>query len=267
VTDLLWSVRPQAALRQPTRLITLIPPLLERLRLGLGSLGQTAQESGPFFLLLERLHRPLLDWRAARRQEGSAKAPAEWVPGTDLPQPMPRQQPQTGGTPWMARGELDAVGFQEAPAQQEPAAALEPAPASSTAAAAESRATGTQGAAPVPPPAAGSADAGAAPAAAPPADTLSAQDLEKLIASLQQGCWVDLYSQQQWVRARLAWASSKGTLFMFVSRRGQPHSMTRRICERLLREKLLRPVEMHEVVAHAIGVVGRESRPAALARA
>ncbi|MEO7641156.1 MAG: hypothetical protein ABIU07_07070, partial [Ramlibacter sp.] len=56
------------------------------------------------------------------------------------------------------------------------------------------------------------------------------------------------------------WASTKGTLFMFTSHGGQPHSMTRRSCERLLRERLLRPVEMHGVVAHAIDALHQEKK-------
>lgn len=40
--------------------------------------------------------------------------------------------------------------------------------------------------------------------------------------------------------------------------------MTRRMCERLLRDRLLRPVKMHGVVSHAIGVIGRASKPVPL---
>jgi hypothetical protein len=75
---------------------------------------------------------------------------------------------------------------------------------------------------------------------------------------LHEGSWVDLYSKRRWLRAKLIWASTKGTLFMFVSHGGQPHSMTRRSCERLLRERLLRPLGMHGVVAHAIDALHRE---------
>jgi hypothetical protein len=55
------------------------------------------------------------------------------------------------------------------------------------------------------------------------------------------------------------WASTKGTLFMFVSHGGQPHSMTKRSCERLIRERLLRPVEAHGVVANALDAVARDA--------
>ncbi|MGH8804797.1 MAG: hypothetical protein ACREXN_08640, partial [Polaromonas sp.] len=66
-----------------------------------------------------------------------------------------------------------------------------------------------------------------------------------------------------WLRAQLIWASTKGSLFMFVSHGGQPHSMTKRSCERLIRERLLRPVEAHGVVAQALDAVTSEVASAA----
>ena len=45
---------------------------------------------------------------------------------------------------------------------------------------------------------------------------------------------------------------------MFVSHGGRPHSMTKRICERLIRDRYLRPVRMHGVVAQALGALDQE---------
>jgi hypothetical protein len=89
--------------------------------------------------------------------------------------------------------------------------------------------------------------------------------VDDLIAALEPGCWVDLYARQQWRRARLVWAADRGTLFMFVSDGGQPHSITRRSIQRLLRERLLRPVEGDAVVPRAIEKLGRPSAPMPLA--
>ena len=83
-------------------------------------------------------------------------------------------------------------------------------------------------------------------------------DPDTVLANLREGDWIDLYSKRRWLRAQLIWASTKGTLFMFVSHGGQPHSMTKRICERLIRERYLRPVRMHGVVAQALDAVGRD---------
>ncbi|MDE2605719.1 MAG: DUF1631 family protein, partial [Burkholderiales bacterium] len=89
----------------------------------------------------------------------------------------------------------------------------------------------------------------------------AAGDVEALVAGLQPGCWVDLQSHGQWRRASLTWVSARATLFMFVSRGGQPHSMTRRSLERLARARQLRPVEAGAVVPRALEAL---SRPAPL---
>jgi len=88
---------------------------------------------------------------------------------------------------------------------------------------------------------------------------MARSDAEQQLLGLRAGHWVDLYSRNRWLRAQLIWASSKGTLFMFVSHGGQPHSMTQRSCERLIRERLLRPVEMHGVVAQALDRLVKEA--------
>ena len=69
---------------------------------------------------------------------------------------------------------------------------------------------------------------------------------------LRTGDWVDLRVRGQWRRAQLSWSSENGSLFMFVSRGGRPHSMTRRTCEKLIRQRHLRPVDAAAVVDKAL---------------
>lgn len=98
-----------------------------------------------------------------------------------------------------------------------------------------------------------------------------ARQAESVLGRLTEGSLVDLFVKDQWRRARLSWASSKGTFFMFVSHGGQPHSMTRRTVERMVRGKLLRTVDAEAVVPRAIQTLRRQqagsanSVPAALA--
>jgi hypothetical protein len=87
--------------------------------------------------------------------------------------------------------------------------------------------------------------------------------VESVLKGLRTGCWVDLFSHQHWLRAQLMWASAKGTLFMFVSHGGRPHSMTRRSCERLVSTQLLRPVASHGVVGHALANLKQDVQAAA----
>jgi hypothetical protein len=226
VTDLLWSVKREFTLREPARLIEMLPGLLERLRAGLAALGQAPQESEPFFLALEKLHRPVLLLRAKKRRVDSDFAPMEFEPPHDEPEvsapaPLPVQQ-----GPWMGRKELDAAGFEDT-VPSDHGELLE-------------------------------ADGRSGRTAVVSAARTAPNDIEATIAGFREGCWVDLSARRRWLRAQLVWASTKGTLFMFISHGGQPHSMTRRTCERLLRERLLRPVEMGSAVSHAIEAIAHQ---------
>lgn len=246
VTDLLWSVKREVTLRQPARLIEMIPGLLECLRNGLAALGQDARENDSFFAALEKLHRPVLKLRAKRRQDtlDSAAMPLESAAmpleaEDDMPAGVAAQQPRPADELWLGRGELDAAGFQDTlPSDHAELVELRE----------------QQQADPL--------DMGEADAQPVPDGGVADIDPALLVAGLREGCWVDLYSKRRWLRARLIWASTKGTLFMFTSHGGQPHSMTRRSMERLIRERLLRPVDMQGVVDHALATLGQNA-PAA----
>ena len=242
VTDLLWSVKRDQILRQPARVIEIIPGMLEKLRSGLALLGQDPRETESFFQSLEKLHRPVLKLRARlRRNMGVDSQPAELE--MEMAQLDPalldttRQQPRAPeGQPWMAADEMDAAGFRDTqPSEPAPLTAI---PSDEV-------------------------DTDTAPEDAP---ALGDSDINAVIAGLRQGSWVDLYSHRAWRRASLSWVSSRATLFMFISGGRQPHSMTRRSLERLVRERLLRPVDGQGVVAHAIDKLSRRAvRPKAMA--
>ena len=80
------------------------------------------------------------------------------------------------------------------------------------------------------------------------------------LARLRTGDWVDLKVRGHWRRAQLHWTSENGTLFMFISRGGRPHSMTRRTCEKLIRNRHLRPVDASAVVDKALRQLGEAAR-------
>lgn len=244
VTDLLWSVKRDQILRQPARVIEIIPGMLEKLRGGLALLGQDPRETESFFQALESLHRPVLKLRARlRRNMGVDSQPAELEMELAHLDPAlldtTRQQPPAPqAQPWMGAEELEAAGFRDTQ-PSEPMPLMEiPAPEMDAA---------------QPP------DAGDAP-------VLGDTEVNAVLAGLRQGAWVDLYSHRAWRRANLSWVSSRATLFMFISGGRQPHSMTRRSLERLVRERLLRPVDGQGVVAHAIDKLSRRAvRPKAMA--
>ncbi|HAL40447.1 MAG TPA: hypothetical protein DCP03_21075 [Polaromonas sp.] len=259
VPDLLWSVKRDVTLKQPAKLIEMIPSLLGKLNAGLVLLGQDPRESAPFFEGLMNLHRPVLKLRRLKSQrdaEESGAVPLELEP-EELPASPGQRRAKAAAHPWLGPGDLDAAGFEDtlptAPGElapleeekEEKKESLAAIPVPSAAAAGDA----AEHAAPAP-----------EPAASPAAGTAMARsDAEQQLLGLRAGHWVDLYSRNRWLRAQLIWASSKGTLFMFVSHGGQPHSMTQRSCERLIRERLLRPVEMHGVVAQALDRLVKEA--------
>ncbi|RZJ25378.1 MAG: DUF1631 family protein [Haliea sp.] len=248
VSDLLWSVKPQVTLRRPAQLIEMIPGMLAKLHEGLASLGQDPRETEAFFNTMERLHRPVLKLRRVRSRrdaEESEAAPLEVAlddapdMGDILPATPEQRKARAAGQPWMAPQELDDAGFEETlpSGPAELGEDLEEAQAQALA-----RPDMTED----------SDDP------EPETDPASA---EQVLLGLREGSWVDLHSKRRWLRAQLIWASTRGTLFMFVSHGGQPHSMTKRSCEKLIRQGLLRPVQTHGVVAQALDQLVREATP------
>jgi hypothetical protein len=244
ISDLLWSVKPEVTMRLPAQLFERVPPLLAKLREGLASLGQNPAEHEAFFQALMKLHHPVLKLRRAKSRHDARESGLPSVATFEAPAPSLATAPAPApppGQPWMSPRELDAAGFEETL----PTGAAELMPEA-----------GPSGAAAQAPPA-------AEPGSQPPADGAAAPgtpvDATAILAQLREGDWVDLYSKRSWHRAQLVWAGSRGTLFMFVSHGGRPHSMTKRICERLISERYLRPVQAHEVVAHALDALDQEA--------
>jgi len=253
VTDLIWSVKREATLKRPGKLIAMIPGLLGKLHTGLASLGLDPRETEAFFSAVEKLHRPVLRLRRVRSQRDAAEsdqAPLEVAlaetESSDLSDILPatpeQRKAKAAGQPWLAPQELDNAGFEDTlpsgPAElsatpDDDKHSSEPSPGDDGSSDEQSAATGSDG----------------------------ERKPEEVLMGLREGSWVDLYSKRSWLRAQLIWASNRGTLFMFVSHGGQPHSMTKRSCERLIKDRLLRPVETHGVVAHALDNLVREAAP------
>jgi hypothetical protein len=167
----------------------------------------------------------VLKLRAKHRQQ-AFEAPAMTAADEAQLQPAAARKPQAVQALWLAPGESQACGFGDTVLADEPAA-------------------------PDPVPAARHA--------------LSAADADAVIDGLAEGTWVDLHARQQWRRARLVWTGTRRTLFMFVGEGGQPHSMTRRSLQRLVTDRLLRPIEAHAVVQHAIDALSAPQQPQPLA--
>ena len=77
------------------------------------------------------------------------------------------------------------------------------------------------------------------------------------VADLNPGVWIELIVEGVWLRAQLTWASPHRTLFMFVSRSGMAHSMSRRTMERLRMQGAIRFVSDGHVVDNALDAVAQ----------
>lgn len=229
ISDLLWSVKREQTVREPARAFERIPRVLVKLRAGLDLIGHPPADSETFFQALERLHRPVLKLRAKHRQQAYESSPMPLAADDELLRPAAHHTPEPPEELWLAPEDLQACGFEDT-LPSDFAALTE--------------------------------DAAPQPAASAPVQPLSEAQAQATIAGLREGAWVDLYSRQQWRRAQLVWAGTRGTLFMFVSHGGRPHSMTRRSLQRLVADRLLRPVQGHEVVQHAIDAIAHPSAPA-----
>jgi len=259
VPDLLWSVKREVTLKRPAKLIEMIPGLLAKLHEGLELLGQDPRESEPFFEGLMKLHRPVLKLRRLKSQRDAEESGAMPLEPEEVPATPEQRRAKAAAHPWLAPEDLDAAGFEDtlptAPGELAPMDEDDrpPAAVQSAQAVEEQEEVDSSHAELI-------AQQEASPNAVP---ALAQTDAERLLMSLRAGHWVDLYSRRRWLRAQLIWASTRGTLFMFVSHGGQPHSMTKRSCERLIRERLLRPVDNQGVVAQALDAVASEVAQAA----
>jgi hypothetical protein len=214
-------------------------------------LGQDPKENEAFFESLMKLHRPVLKLRRLKSQrdaEESNVAPLELEEETVTPaERLEKLRAQAEAPLWMGRDDLDAAGFEDTQPTQ-PAELTElTLPEDKTEALTPDEGVEKitlvhlpEASLPIP------ADHHTEQAKAQAASVLS---------RLKTGSWVDLYSKRPWLRAQLIWASSHATLFMFISHGGQPHSMTKRSCEKLIAQRLLRPVDTQGVVAQALDAV------------
>lgn len=74
---------------------------------------------------------------------------------------------------------------------------------------------------------------------------------------LSTGAWIELMLDGAWVRAQLTWASPHRTLFMFTSRGGLAHSMSRRTMDRLRAQGMIKLVSDGHVVDNALDQVAQ----------
>jgi hypothetical protein len=217
--DLFWSVRPDLARKDLSRLVKLIPALLNGLRQGLRQIDYPPQATEQFFDELMSLHEKYLD---------SASTAVRRSRGPSAPTPLSRPGGLAGtdpASPWLAPEEARDSGFMED--LEGPGETEAPTDFATTE--------------PMSMPMGVLAEGPTQTSEQPP--------------QLQVGAWVELLAAGEWVQAQLTWASPQGTLFLFTGKQGSTHSMTRRLLERLVADKHLRLVAQSSVVDQALDAV------------
>ncbi|MEZ5664027.1 MAG: DUF1631 family protein [Burkholderiaceae bacterium] len=249
ISHLLWSTRREVTLRQPRQLFEVVPRMVMTLRKGLEELGKTPEETQTFFDALLKLHEPVLKLRRMRAlADGSSSGPTpleevqedEETAALLAPATAQQQRPRAPEQPWLGAGERRSAGFDDT-------LVLDDGGSVEAREAQEDRGLEKVE----------KEEEAVRPAASVAGQRTAFADPLTMLAALHIGDWVDLYSAGQWLRAELVWSSSKASLFMFTSRGGRTHTMTRRSCERLLLKRWLRPVATHTVVSRALEKVAR----------
>lgn len=264
VSDLLWSVNREQAIKQPARLFEVVPSLLGTLRRGLEMLGKEPAETQSFFDVLMHYHDPVLRLRRMRSAQdveasghGRARSLLDALPSVRGDVLTERPVPRKAEQPWLARVEREAVGFADVESLEETGASgLGAETGSGTPSAAAGLPSAAAAESTAGPLAAGITGGAAAAPAGDEGDDLATR-IRAEVGRMRVGDWADLYVHKSWRRAQLSWTSDNGSLFMFVSQGGRAHGMTRRTCEKLLRQRHLRPVDMDPVVDRALRELAR----------
>ena len=233
--DLLWSVSGAAAVSDPVRALGLLPTALSKLREGLGLIGMPPEGVKATLDMMLPYHSRLLEMRR-RKQRSEARRQGLDVPdtGTDsiaplvdaVDTPFDAQDllPEDTRTPWMNSAEMTEAGLGE----RDSGSDMLQEPSDET----------HMGALQV-------ADSGAHGSDSMSGETAGslAQMAEKMLARMREGDWFDMNSHGEWQRVKLIWCNDNRSLFMFQSRSGSPHSMTRRICLKLIQSEQLLPAK------------------------
>jgi hypothetical protein len=207
ISALLWSAQAELARAHAAKLTRLVPRLLETLREGLETIHYPASRTSDFLDTLMTIHQQIF-----RSGMVPAAAPAS-APLPSLPVVSPeasraeRQRPVLDDEPWIAPQEAMASNFVEL--QATPDEGLKP-----------------------------GESAAVEPSMGPEGVTLPDASLDS--ADFPLGSWVEMWSNNQWVRSQLTWASPHGTLFLFTGAFGTSHSMSRRSRDTLLARGKLR---------------------------
>jgi Protein of unknown function (DUF1631) len=263
VTELFWSVQASKAKRNRKRLVQLIPGMLAKLRQGLVIIEFPPERITDFFAELIELHEVALEGGRQQAAEAAREASAKEAMDIDKLNAS-EQAPDDEARAAADRAELQALyaASSRAPladaldvADDEPDSMFSDFGPSQQDAGdapvwlAQSEVSGAgfvneQAVMPL--------DVSSHPVASVPILLTP-----EATVTIPIGSWVELMLEGVWVRAQLTWASPMRTLFMFVSRGGKAHSMSKRTMDKLCAQGLIRMVSDGQLVDKALDAVAQ----------
>ena len=221
--EVLWSLDPAQTMRHRKRLVKIIPGILESLRTGLLSIDYPLAESKEFFDELMAVHQIML---SASSEASEFQAPSPKTSSKsrrDLQEVFDAGDSRHGRKPWLAPSEAQHSGFMD---DVDPSAM--------------SRFQATQ------------------PFTQETSYQQPATEVPRSASvELRLGAWVELFSEDKWLRAQLTWISPYNTLFMFTSDGGRTHSMTGPLLQYLLLQDLVKIISQQGVLDGALDTVAR----------
>ena len=223
--EVLWSLDPSQTMRHRKRLVNIIPGILESLRTGLLSIDYPLEQSKEFFNELMTLHEIALKARSEPSDPQATSRNTGRNSRRDLQEAFNTGDSLHGRKPWLAPSEAQRSGFMDEtqPSALSPFQSTQPLPISAVS---EQPARDAQA------PLSGSVE-------------------------LQLGAWVELFSEDKWLRAQLTWISPSNTLFLFTSEGGRTHSMTGPLLQYLLLQDLVKIISQQGVLDGALDTVAR----------
>jgi Protein of unknown function (DUF1631) len=265
VVELFWSVQPSKAKRNRKRLVQLIPGMLTKLRQGLATIEFPPERITDFFAGLIELHEVALE--GGRQAAAAARAAAQQAKSSeetsqDVLVDEGTMSQFDGAQAAADRAELEALYAAseratlvavepepDGPFEDFPSSHEDPKDAQDGVWLAQSEASGTgfmNGQAMIPLRASSMVRA---------ADLIPISP--EVTVTIPIGSWVELMLGGGWLRAQLTWASPMRTLFMFVSRGGKAHSMSKRTMDKLCSQGLIRMVSDGQLVDKALDAVAQ----------
>jgi hypothetical protein len=221
--EVLWSLDAAQTMRHRKRLAKIIPGILQSLRAGLLSIDYPLAQSKEFFDELMVIHQITLKAKSELSDFLATGPNTRSRSRRDLEEAFDANDTVHSRRPWLAPSEAQHSGFMD---DVEPSAMPHFQPT-------QPFTQETSHQRPV------------------------AEVTRSAGAELRLGAWVELFSEDKWLRAQLTWISPYNTLFMFTSDGGRTHSMTGPLLEYLLLQDLVKIISQQGVLDGALDTVAR----------